>query len=50
MKIEKVTEILQRASHGAYVILKLLHKNQTLFTKVRPTAMIDATCSLRCRA
>ncbi len=34
MKIEKVLDILTSASYGAYVILKLVFKNQSSFIKV----------------
>ena len=34
MKIEKVLDVLQHGSYGAYVILKLLFKNRQSFVKV----------------
>ncbi len=34
MKIEKIIDILNQASYGAYVILKFLFKNRQSFVKV----------------
>ncbi len=34
MKIEKVLDIFNQASYGAYVILKFLFKNRQSFIKV----------------
>ena len=34
MKIDKVIDILNQASYGAYIILKLLFKNRQSFIKV----------------
>lgn len=34
MKIEKINDILNQSSYGAYIILKLLFKNRQSFIKV----------------